>query len=56
MYISRSEKTKVQGELRMIGEEKFAASFGVTITQFVWIVLSKNTKSQILVLGIIEPN
>jgi len=55
MYISRSEKVKVQGELRMIREEKFTTSFGVTITEFAWIVLSKNIQSQILVLAITEP-
>ena len=55
MYVSCSEKTKVQGELRMITEEMFTTSFGVTITEFAWIVLSKNTKSQILVLAITEP-
>jgi len=46
---------KVQGELRMIRKEKFTASFGVTITELAWNVLSKNTKSQILVLAITEP-
>jgi len=55
IYISRSDKMKVQSELRITREETFTASFGVTITEFAWIVLSKNTKSQILVLAIIEP-
>jgi hypothetical protein len=55
MYISRSEKVKVQGEFRMIREESFTASFGVAITEFAWIVLMKNINSQILVLAITEP-
>ena len=39
----------------MTREERFTASVGVAITEFAWIVLSKNIKSQILVLAITEP-
>jgi hypothetical protein len=55
MNISCSEKVKVQGELIMLREEKFITSFGVTITELAWNVLSKNTKSEILILAITEP-
>jgi hypothetical protein len=55
VYISRSEKLKVMGELRMIREVKFTVLLGVTIIEFSFSVLSKNTKTKILVLAITEP-